>query len=298
MDLIQNTKISTKKDLNNNMQQQQLLCKLHKKQNLFKCSCEQSFICTICFDSGKHLNHEVDIIAADDVSSSYDFQKIYEKNKGEEKEEDRESIVKINFFIPKNKFSKAIKYSQVFEVKGDLLTFEADIIVQQCNCITTNEKGLAQSIFKKFGVSAYEMRVKGQGNIANISSIDLPGTCLFQQPKIKDKNCQIQYIANLFGQFTPGKNGFKYQNTLCQQIYDPLTNKPIVDNFSSRERWFEICLQQLADFAKEKQLYRIAFPYKIGCGLAGGNWENYNKMIEEFSENNRELKIYIVQLQE
>ncbi|EAS04536.2 hypothetical protein TTHERM_00237510 (macronuclear) [Tetrahymena thermophila SB210] len=254
MDLNQNIKISTPKELDNIMQQQQqFLCKLHKKQNLFKCSCEQNFICTTCFDSGKHINHK-------------------DEEKGEQ--------------------------GQVFEVKGDLLNFQADIIVQQCNCITTNEKGLSQSILKKFGVSAYETRVKGKGNIADVSSIDIPGTCLFQKPKIKNKNCQIQYIANLFSQFTPGKNGFKYQNTLCQQIQDPLTNKPIVDNFSSREKWFEVCLQQLADFAKEKQLFKIAFPYKIGCGLAGGKWENYKKMIQEFSENNIDLKIYIVQLEE
>jgi hypothetical protein len=27
----------------------------------------------------------------------------------------------------------------------------------------------------------------------------------------------------------------------------------------------------------------IAFPYGIGCGLAGGNWKRYEEMIEEFA---------------
>ncbi|EWS72237.1 tetratricopeptide repeat protein (macronuclear) [Tetrahymena thermophila SB210] len=74
--------------------------------------------------------------------------------------------------------------------------------------------------------------------------------------------------------------------------------KHIVDNFSKREKWFEVCLQKLADFTKENQLQKIAFPYKIGCDITGGKWENYKKMIQEFSEKNTGLKIYIVQQQE
>ena len=27
----------------------------------------------------------------------------------------------------------------------------------------------------------------------------------------------------------------------------------------------------------------FAFPYKIGCGLAGGNWDHYLPMIEDFT---------------
>jgi hypothetical protein len=35
---------------------------------------------------------------------------------------------------------------------------------------------------------------------------------------------------------------------------------------------------------KIEKLESIAFPWRIGCGAAGGNWEKYMKMIEGFSE--------------
>ena len=31
------------------------------------------------------------------------------------------------------------------------------------------------------------------------------------------------------------------------------------------------------------ELESVAFPYGIGCGLAGGNWEEYQAMLEEFA---------------
>lgn len=38
----------------------------------------------------------------------------------------------------------------------------------------------------------------------------------------------------------------------------------------------------------------VAFPYGIGCGLAGGNWEEYRTVLEEFAEANPQYAIVIV----
>ena len=47
-----------------------------------------------------------------------------------------------------------------------------------------------------------------------------------------------------------------------------------------RERWFSQCLDELGQCDHYQNL---AFPYKIGCGLAGGNWDHYLTMIRDFA---------------
>ena len=40
-----------------------------------------------------------------------------------------------------------------------------------------------------------------------------------------------------------------------------------------------ITLRLLCDFAEKKGIPRIAMPYRIGCGLAGGDWRIVEKII-------------------
>jgi hypothetical protein len=40
----------------------------------------------------------------------------------------------------------------------------------------------------------------------------------------------------------------------------------------------------LDQLALLRDLRSIAFPYGIGCGLAGGNWKDYSKLLEAFAE--------------
>ncbi len=58
----------------------------------------------------------------------------------------------------------------------------------------------------------------------------------------------------------------------------------------TRELLFLQCLDQLP---KAKSL---AFPYGIGCGLAGGNWDHYYKLIKHWSDNNPDTMVYIYKL--
>lgn len=59
------------------------------------------------------------------------------------------------------------------------------------------------------------------------------------------------------------------------------------DSSSQREEWFHQCMLSIIKLEGVKS---IAFPYQIGCGLAGGNWENYYKMITKFTENNPQIQ--------
>ena len=52
------------------------------------------------------------------------------------------------------------------------------------------------------------------------------------------------------------------------------------DYQEDREKWFQQCLDKLGNL---KHYQNFALPYKIGCGLAGGNWDHYLPMIEDFT---------------
>ena len=81
-------------------------------------------------------------------------------------------------------------------------------------------------------------------------------------------------IINLVGQDTPGK---------------PKKN----ETAKKREKWFEEGLEKIEEIP---DLESVAFPYGIGSGLAGGNWENYQKMINKFAKSNPDIKVVIYKL--
>ena len=62
------------------------------------------------------------------------------------------------------------------------------------------------------------------------------------------------------------------------------------ETFESREHAFSQCLEAMEILPKDAV---IAFPYRIGCGLAGGRYTNYLKMIKQFAKD-REGKVIIV----
>ena len=66
------------------------------------------------------------------------------------------------------------------------------------------------------------------------------------------------------------KKNDKYQITLSSYKDTP----------EEREQWFQQCLDELGkcDFYQN-----FAFSYKIGCSLAGGNWDHYLAMIEDYT---------------
>jgi hypothetical protein len=85
-------------------------------------------------------------------------------------------------------------------------------------------------------------------------------------------------VVNLFGQRYPGPpkdaNG---------------------DGKRQREQWFAQALQALgAHPSVQGQHISLAFPCEIGCGLAGGDWVVYQRMIEDFTRNRPTLTVTIV----
>ena len=135
------------------------------------------------------------------------------------------------------------------EINGDITKIKSDklkIICHQCNCVGSMGAGLALTLKKKFPkcyddyIEAYLTKKLKLGDII-ISEIDKTTT-----------------IIHVCGQYHyKGKK--------------PLTN------YESLDTAFKKIKNYLSTLKME---YNIYFPYKFGCGLAGGNWNVVYKLIE------------------
>jgi len=138
-------------------------------------------------------------------------------------------------------------------INGDLLESKEKYICHQANCISNSAAGLAKFLFKKYPYSDV---------YSNRSVPDQVGTI-----NIKGNGNEQRYVINMFAQYYPGPP--KYKDSLK-------------DGIVAREKFFSECLTQIFYVPN---LESIAFPFGIGCGLAGGNWDNYLKMLESFEKS-------------
>jgi O-acetyl-ADP-ribose deacetylase (regulator of RNase III) len=137
-------------------------------------------------------------------------------------------------------------------ITGDLLQATEKYIVHQTNCYSKGSAaGIARAIFDRFPYAdCYSLR----------TSPSEPGTL-----DIRGNGEDQRYVINLFGQVFPG--GISYPH---------LTK----DNAAAREDYFQ---QALIELTLLPNLESVAFPYHIGCGLAGGEWAAYLQMLEDFA---------------
>ena len=146
--------------------------------------------------------------------------------------------------------------------EGDLTDSYAKYIAHQCNCVSKGYSGLARTVFEK-----YPWANTYGSNKRKCGDIDIMGNGM-------DK----RFVINMYSQYSPGKPSIHSS-----------------DPYRLRLIWFQECLNKIREM---DNLESIAFPYNIGCGLAGGKWEDYKKMIEDFDMNCefelRNVKIYII----
>ena len=92
---------------------------------------------------------------------------------------------------------------------------------------------------------------------------------------IKGNGLDERYVINMIGQMFPGN--VKYPDSMK-------------DGFAARQTYFKDCLLKIM---KIDNLESVAFPDHIGCGVAGGSWEIYEKLIDIFAKKvNAEVFIY------
>lgn len=137
---------------------------------------------------------------------------------------------------------------------GDLLQATEDIIAHQVNCFGA-AGGLAYHVFKKYpdAENVYLQMIERIGADSVLGMTVLTG---------QQKDGHI--IANVYGQYFPGPD------------YRPDA--------------LEKALGNLALFAKNLGK-SVALPYKLSCGICGGDWNEVQKIIER-TMNGVECVIY------
>jgi hypothetical protein len=134
-------------------------------------------------------------------------------------------------------------------------------LVHQCNCISHGSpKGLAASMFQTHPqANVYEQR--GQG------------TRFYDRPGSISRHGQV---INLFGQWYPGKAN--HGN----------------DSADKRFEWFKQGLEAIGQDLPQNRELQIAFPERIGCGLAGGDWERYREQLVIWATGYPRWKCFII----
>ena len=157
-------------------------------------------------------------------------------------------------------------------INGNILDSEDDMICHQVNCNGVMGAGLAKQIANKFKKVFYDYQSKCSKFAFNKNA--LLGTCDFIECKSNNGNKLI--ITNLYGQ--------KDANVKVRQ-----TNYEFL--YRSLEKMLNYLNEQSILYNRP---YNVGIPYKLGCGLAGGNWHIVYAMIESFAINypNISIKIY------
>jgi hypothetical protein len=193
-----------------------------------------------------------------------------------------------------NSSSAHIKYDNSPQVlNGDLLYADADIIVQQCNCVTKYPHGLSADIKKVLNVDPYIHRrlLKGKRNCAILEDRGKPGTTVLYD---RGEGYNPRFVACVMGQYWPGKSSALDNNASRISALDNNALKSsALDNKQNRLTWFKQGLLDLSNVLSTVQerlpepkgrKIKVAFPFLIGCGLAGGNWPDYLQAIREWTK--------------
>lgn len=137
-------------------------------------------------------------------------------------------------------------------VTGDLFEATEKYLVHQCNCVTNKAAHLAFDMFEKFPHSdIYTARTEP----------DKPGHII-----VRGNGKDQRYVVAILGQYYPGR---------------PKYPKSTLDGIPAREKYFYHGLLRLAQVP---DLESIAFPWRIGCGAAGGDWDRYLGKITNFAQ--------------
>ena len=161
-------------------------------------------------------------------------------------------------------------------IEGDLLAYGGDgtsanaFLFQQCCCTSTRTAGLSQAIAKKWpALNPYKKRKPiGRSYTATPDTCAEPGTA--ELLTSGDVN-----LVCLYAQYSPGKPS-------------------AAETAAMRLTYFKDALEEATTLIPEGST--LYFPYGIGCGLAGGKWEQYYAAIQVFARLHNSYSVVIVKL--
>jgi len=168
-------------------------------------------------------------------------------------------------------------------INKNILESTEEYVIQQCNCTTVRSHGLSKTISEKWPYcTVYTDRQQiPTKNLATEDSRSTPGTIAIY--KKENKNSNEPSIICMYAQYGPG-GPYTYSNIKRQWP----------DSSELRRKWFSECLIAVGNIRPRPK--SLAIPFQIGCGLAKGSWLHYNKMLQDFSDLNSDIDIYIYKI--
>jgi O-acetyl-ADP-ribose deacetylase (regulator of RNase III) len=153
---------------------------------------------------------------------------------------------------------------QMNRIDGDLITLakegKFDVIVHGCNCMSTMGAGIAPQMAKAFGCDRFDMELYGR-DINKLGNIDYQHFVLSKWSLEDFKNDLIKpelTVVNAYTQYNYGRN--HKDGATAPFDYEAFT----------------LCMRKINNLFGGKH---IGLP-KIGAGLAGGDWDRIEKIIE------------------
>jgi O-acetyl-ADP-ribose deacetylase (regulator of RNase III) len=143
-------------------------------------------------------------------------------------------------------------------VNGSLLDAKEQYIAHQCNAVTQQGGGLYYHLTKRFTYA--DFYASRPANFRPKSGNAFPGNIVISGDGEQRK------VIGLIAQYFPGR---------------PKADSLTLDGHIARKTYFRMCLAKISVI---KGLESIAFPFGIGCGLAGGDWKDYRTMLEFFAD--------------
>lgn len=140
-------------------------------------------------------------------------------------------------------------------VKGDLLNAREAAICHQVNCQNMMGAGIAKAIYTKWPEvkSEYHRFCDGQRPQNLLGKVQIV--------ELNEFPAGNKVVLNIFGQLNCGRD------RICYTQYDALAAA------------FDMINNHVAAFKT------VAFPYGFGCGLAGGDWQQVEKLMLEHLYN-------------
>lgn len=169
-------------------------------------------------------------------------------------------------------------------VEGDVFDAPADaLIIHQGNCLTRRALGIAATIATRFpyaDVYAERMAMAESPNVATPESRGIPGTVVIRGWRERETDAPAREFGMLMAQYAPGSPGKHFK-----AIVDA---SPYTDSRESRLVYFAAALEAIPASYR-----RIAVPWKIGCGLAGGDWAVYERLLRTWAAaTGRDVTVY------
>jgi hypothetical protein len=138
-----------------------------------------------------------------------------------------------------------------------------------------NARGFAEILFIKYPwANTYARRLPKwkDRNFNCTGSPSVPGTV---EVCVNFTEAKVHRIVNMFAQVFPSRAGIHHEHG------SPYNAIRYSDKAVDRQLYFQKCLAAL-DLC---ELDVVAMPFGLGCGLGGGKWAVYEKMLRECKTN-------------